>query len=74
MIKEIAIQYVTDEAGNRTAVLIPVQDWELVQDGLKELLEYRKMKASLKSAFTEVKQIQAGKIPRRTMKTFLDEC
>lgn len=74
MIEGISIQYVTDEAGNKKAVLIPYQDWELIQDELKDLLEYRRMKASLKSAFKEVKQIQSGKLPRRTMKTFLDEC
>ena len=32
------------------------------------------MKASLKSAFLEVTQIKEGKLPKKTMKEFLDEC
>lgn len=36
--------------------------------------EYQEMKSSLKEAFSEVKQIQKGLLPRKTMQNFLDEC
>ncbi|WP_243310856.1 hypothetical protein [Fundidesulfovibrio agrisoli] len=32
----MSIQYVTDDAGNKLAVLIPVEEWKAIQDRLAE--------------------------------------
>ena len=74
MVGNINIEFVTDQLGNKRAVLISFNDWQEIQTDLKELLQYRYMKKSLSSAFTEVKQIKEGKLPRKTLKEFLDEC
>ena len=71
--KDIPVQFVTDESGNKKAVLIPIEEWRLLQKELDEWFTYREMKAGLKSAFIQVKQIQSGQLPKRTMKNFLDE-
>lgn len=74
MIKDMSIQFVTDEMGNKKAVQIPFEEWLLLEKELKEFFDYRRMKTNLKSAFLQVKQIQSGQLPRRTMQNFLDEC
>ena len=71
--KDMAVQYLTDESGNKKAVLIPIEEWQLFKQEWKEWHEYQAMKAALKSAFFEVKQIQSGQLPKRTLKAFLDE-
>lgn len=69
-----SIEFVTDESGNKRAVLIPLTEWEKIQVDLNELLEYRTMKESLKSAFSQVREIKQGELPKKTLKRFLDEC
>jgi len=49
-------------------------DWIKLQNDLKELFEYRAMKTSLKSAFLQVKNIKEEKLPKKSLKSFLDEC
>ncbi|MDX1939592.1 MAG: hypothetical protein SFU99_03525 [Saprospiraceae bacterium] len=73
MADTIPVQFVTDEAGNRQAVLISLQEWQKIQQELKEWREYRALKKSLKTAFKEVEQIKKGKQPRITLKEFLRE-
>ena len=68
------ISFVTDASGNKHAVLIPLNEWEAIQKDLKELFEYRTMKLNLKSALTQVQQMKEGKLPKKSLKTFLDEC
>lgn len=72
--KEMNLEFVIDESGNKKAVLIPFQEWEEFQQELLEFFEYRKLKESLKIAFLEVKEIKKGILPKRTMQNFLDEC
>lgn len=72
--EKMNVEFVIDESGNKKAVLIPFEEWEKFQNELIEFFEYKKLKESLKNAFKEVKQIQSGKLPRRTMQNLLDEC
>jgi len=73
MSKDIPIRYVTDEAGNKKAVLIPFDEWQQILESLAELEELRSFKTSLKAAFQEVEEIKKGKSPRVTLSEFLDE-
>jgi len=45
-----------------------------IEADLKEWRAYKARKSSLKTAFTEVKLMQQGKLPKEDMQTFLDEC
>jgi len=74
MTNSIGIEYVTDEAGNKSKVLISYEDWQRIEARFKKWDAYEAQKADLKSALIEVKLMQQGKLPKRDMKTFLDEC
>jgi len=71
MTENINIEYATDELGNKKAVQIPLEQWERIEQALKNLDDFRYMKFSLKSAFVEVEQIRKGKLPKKTLKEFL---
>lgn len=73
MINNSNLEFTTDKSGSK-AVLISLKDWENIQKELKELEEYRSMKSGLKSAFLQVQAIKEGKLPRKTLESFLDEC
>lgn len=74
-----SIQYITNEAGERTAVQIPWAIWETLKSSYYSLLEQEEEKATadfaegLKEAFQEVKAIQAGKKNYKLAEDFLDE-
>jgi len=74
MTNGIGIEYFTDEAGNKSKVLISYEDWQRIEADLKEWTAYKARKSSLKTAFMEVKLMQQGKLPKEDMQTFLDEC
>ena len=70
---KLQINYVTNEKGNTTAVLIPIKDWKQHQ---KKFLEYEKLakfKLGIKDAFREIEEIKKGNKKGVTLKEFLDE-
>ena len=67
------IQYLTDQNGGKTAVLIPMQAWMEISQKLTEYKEMTKMKTSLSTAFQEVVDIERGKIKGISPEEFLDE-
>jgi PHD/YefM family antitoxin component YafN of YafNO toxin-antitoxin module len=73
------LQYITDDSGQKNAVLLPIKDWENLQNELKELQILRQYKEKylflegLKEAMIEVKQHNEGKIKLQTAKDFLNE-
>jgi hypothetical protein len=48
-------QYVVDEAGKRTAVLVPLDEWERIQAALEELADVR--------AYDEAKRDPSDPVP-----------
>jgi len=67
------IQYLQNEKGKRTAVQIPIKEWEAIQKKPCHDKEYNELKKSLTQAFKEVKLMQEGKLPERTLQEVLDE-
>jgi len=64
-----SLNYVSDELGNKTAVLVPIEVWaEIIA-----VLEMNTLKNKLKVAFQEVEAIEKGELPEVTIKEFLDE-
>jgi len=61
------VNYVTNDRGQKTAVQIPMKQWDNMQKELKklELLE------NLKQAFHEMKQYEKGKLKTPTTKQLL---
>jgi len=48
-------QYVVDAAGERTAVIVPLDDWERIQEALEELADIR--------AYDEAKRHPSDPVP-----------
>ncbi len=83
----MSVQYVSDEAGNRTAVLVPIAEWERLQQqppieavvatvevsaGTK-LSKKEQFKEEFREAVRDMKRMQAGEIPKTSLKDLLDE-
>jgi hypothetical protein len=63
------IRYITDSNGSKTAVVIPIKDWEKHNKELNSLNQMLKLKHSIKSSFAEVKSSLRGK---KKLKKFSD--
>ena len=70
------LQYITDTKGHKKAVQLPIEDWEQIQNDLKELETLRDKKAfmyDLKDSVEEVKLAKEGKLKLQSVKDFLNE-
>jgi len=70
------IQYITDIQGQKSAVQLPLKDWEQIQKDLVELKRLRSKKlflTELAEAVEEMKQIREGKKQARNAEEFLNE-
>lgn len=62
-----------NEAGEKTAVIIPIQEWEQILAWYQQSAKYQELKNGLKDAFAEVKAIEAGERPKRSLDGLLEE-
>ncbi len=70
------LQYITDTKGHKSAVQLPMKDWEQIQKDLRELERLRNKKlfmTELAEAVEELKQIKEGKKQARSAEDFLNE-
>ncbi len=70
------LQYLTDKKGHKSAVQVPLKDWEQIQNDLNELKRLRNKKlflVELAEAVEEMNRIKEGKIEARTVEDFLNE-
>lgn len=70
------IQYITDKKGHKSAVQIPLKDWEQMQKDLDELKRLRNKKlfmTELAEAVQEMKLIKEGKIQAQNAEDFIRE-
>lgn len=74
MIDKLSMQFVTDQEGNKQAVLIPIQAWQHLQQEIRTLRESLRMKENLAHALAEMKEIRSGDLPKASLKSFLDAC
>lgn len=70
------LQYITDKRGHKSAIQLPIKDWEHIQKDLEELNRLRNKKLfliELTEAIEELKQIKEGKKVARNAEEFLNE-
>lgn len=70
------LQYIIDKKGHKSAVQLPINDWQQIQKELKELKKLRGKKsllADLKESVAEVVLAKQGKIKLQSAKDFLNE-
>ena len=73
------LQYLTDESGEKSAVVIPIEKWRELKnsfEGLEEASEEptkEEIFASIKQGLKEVELIKQGKMKGTPLNDFLDE-
>jgi hypothetical protein len=70
MIDQLSIQYLTNTDGQKTAVVIPIDQWLECAEYLEQ---YLSIKQSIKKGLEEVTEIKAGKIVPQSVEDFLDK-
>jgi|GEM_PF-5048887 PHD/YefM family antitoxin component YafN of YafNO toxin-antitoxin module len=64
------IQFLTDDSGKRTAVLVAIEEWEAMVQQLKMLLQQEELRQRLTAAFQDVRAAQAGEKELMTLNLF----
>ena len=70
------LQYIIDTKGHKSAVQLPLKDWEQIQKDLGELKRLRNKKlfmTELAEAVEEMKLIKEGKKQARNAEDFINE-
>ena len=70
------LQYITDTRGHKSAVQLPMEDWNQIQKDLDELERLRNKKlflAELAEAVEEMKLVKEGKIQACNVEDLLNE-
>ncbi|MDI3520179.1 MAG: hypothetical protein PWQ17_1344 [Anaerophaga sp.] len=70
------LRYITDKKGHKSAVQLPMEEWEQIQKDLDELERLRNKKffmTELAEAVEEMKLIKEGKKQARNAEDFLNE-
>lgn len=65
------VQYLTDDTGKRTAVLVAIEEWEAIIKQLEMLSQQAEMRRRLTTAFQDVYAAQAGEKKLMTLDEFL---
>ena len=73
-IMDLHIQYLTNNKGMKTAVLIPFKEWTNLIKDYRHIKQLIKVRTSLEEAFEEVRQIEEGKGKKVSLEEFLNEC
>lgn len=70
----MSVQYITNEEGKQTAVIVPIEAWKQLQVEHEKLLNKLEVINGLQNALTEVQEIKNGnKEKGRTLSEFLNE-
>ena len=70
------LQYITDTQGHKSAVQLPMEDWNQIRKDLDELERLRNKQlflAELAEAVEEMKLVKEGKIQVRNAEDLLNE-
>jgi PHD/YefM family antitoxin component YafN of YafNO toxin-antitoxin module len=70
------LQYITDNQGRKSGVLLSLSDWNKIQKDLEDLKVLKDKKAffaGLKEAFSEIKLIKDGKKEPNSFDDLLNE-
>jgi len=68
-IEAITLNYLTDEEGKKTSVIIPIEDWI----ELEKTLTYIALKEDLLQAFQQMHEIKKGTQPRLSLNDVINE-
>jgi hypothetical protein len=67
------INYVIDEKGNHSAVIVPIRQWENFMSRFSKMKNKLEVLTGLEEAVDEVNSIKKGKKQPKSLTDFLDE-
>lgn len=70
---EADVKYITDENGERTAAIIPIDKWNLLKLDVEKSKELIKLKESLEKGFDEAKKMISGELPKINFDQLIEE-
>jgi len=65
----VSVNYLTDEEGKKTGVVIPIADWLEI----KKLVEYNSLKDDFLHAFQEMHEMRNGIKPKLSLNDVINE-
>ncbi len=63
------MQYLVNDRGRNTAVVVPIKEWNDLQKAKRKL----EILNGIENALQEVSEIKNGKLPKITLKGFLND-
>lgn len=69
-----SLQYITDDLGNKTSVIIPYSDWEKFNERYRKLLNKIQILTGIKNGILEVKEARKKGVKLQSLTDFLNEC
>ncbi len=73
MLTTFNVQYLTNEQGVKTAVQIPVNEWDSLLKDYSKLKQLISLKNEIKSGYLDLLAVEKGKSKEITLAEFLDE-
>ena len=67
------VQYLTNEAGERTAVVVAYAEWQKLQRRQQQLRQKLQIMQGISAGFAEVKGAQRAGQPLPSLRKFLDD-
>lgn len=67
------IQYCTDDDGNMTSVIVPIDDWRKLQEQNKKLETKLRLLTGIQDAVQEIKKVRKAKKKITTLGEFINE-
>jgi len=67
------IQYLIDNQGEKTAVIIPINEWTKIMAQFSEFAAFKERKNSLSNAFSDVFEMKSGTKEKISLEDFLEE-
>lgn len=69
------VKYLTDENGEKTAVVIDIKEWQLLQEELERLRQQEALKGQIERGMKDVGAWKQGEKDLSSLKNFLEhEC
>lgn len=66
-----AVKYIVDESGQKTTVLVPIKEWETLNDNYRKLQSKLEVFTSIRKGLQEVKQARKSGKKMQSLKEFL---
>jgi len=68
------VQYITNQSGEKQAVIVPIEDWLSLQKQLESLQKQTLLYDDISESMREAIQMEQGNKPTQTLMEFLDDC